>query len=60
MQVEAVRIVFDEYADKHGLEQIGQGFGEGVTSVVGDMLPSSAYPERLQPLPPGWEKASDI
>ena len=60
VQVEAVRKVFDEYADKHGLEEIGEVFGKGVKIEVGDMLPSSAYAERLQRVPPAWEKAFEI
>src|SRR5205807_689025 len=30
IQAEAVRTVFDEYVDKHGLEEIVQVFGKGV------------------------------
>ena len=60
VQVEAVRKVFDEYADKHGLEEIGKVFGKGVKIEVGDMLPSSAYAERLQRVPAAWEKAFEI
>ena len=60
VQVEAIRKVFDEYADKHGLEEIGEVFGKGVKIEVGDMLPSSAYAERLQRVPPAWEKAFEI
>ncbi len=60
VQVEAIKIVFDEYADKHGLEEIGEIFGKGVKIEVGDMLPSSVYAERLQRVPPAWEKAFEI
>ena len=58
--VEAIGKVFDEYADEHGLEEIGEIFGKGVKIEVGDMLPSSAYAKRLQRVPPAWEKAFEI
>jgi len=60
VQIEAVRIVFDEYADKHGLDEIGEVFGKGVKIEVGDMLPSSEYAERLERVPPAWEKAVEV
>ncbi len=60
VQVEAVKIVLDEYADQHGLAEIGEIFGKGVKIEVGDMLPSSAYADRLQRVPPAWEKAFEI
>src|SRR5207249_6602049 len=40
---EAVRTVFGEYVDKHGLNEIVDVFGKGVKIEVGDMLPSSHY-----------------
>ena len=57
---EAVRVVFEEYVDRHGLEEICEIFGRGVKIEVGDMLPSSAYAERLQRVPPAWEKAFEV
>ncbi len=36
---EAIRIVFEEYVEKNGLEEIAQVFGKGVKIEVGDMLP---------------------
>jgi len=33
--------VFDEYVDRHGLEEITGVFSKGVKIEVGDMLPSS-------------------
>ena len=38
---EAIRIVFEEYVDKHGLDEIAEIFGKGVKIEVGDMLPSA-------------------
>ncbi|HVW37145.1 MAG TPA: magnesium chelatase, partial [Pirellulales bacterium] len=38
---EAVRTVFDEYVDRHGLSEISDVFSKGVKIEVGDMLPSS-------------------
>ncbi|EAQ78313.1 hypothetical protein [Blastopirellula marina] len=57
---EAVRIVFSEYVEQHGLEEIGQIFSRGVKIEVGDLLPSSQYAERLQHVPPIWDKAFEL
>jgi len=57
---EAIRGVFDEYIDRHGLEEITQIFSKGVKIEVGDMLPSTCYAERLQRVPPAWEKAFEV
>ncbi len=57
---EAIRTVFDEYVDRHGLDEIGEIFSQGVRIEVGDMLPSSYYAERLQRVPPAWEKAFEL
>ncbi|MFQ5428822.1 MAG: magnesium chelatase [Phycisphaerae bacterium] len=59
-QVAAIKQVFDEYADRHGFEEIAELFGKGVTIEVGDLLPSAAYAERLRRVPPAWEKAFEI
>ncbi|HPF37668.1 MAG TPA: magnesium chelatase [Phycisphaerae bacterium] len=58
--VAAIRKVFDEYCDRHGFEEIADIFGKGVTIEVGDLLPSSAYEERMSRVPPAWEKAFEI
>ncbi|HPD30045.1 MAG TPA: magnesium chelatase [Phycisphaerae bacterium] len=57
---EAVRIVFDEYVDRHGLEEITDVFSKGVKIEVGDMLPSSQYAERVKRIPKIWEKAFEV
>jgi magnesium chelatase subunit I len=57
---EAIRVVFDEYVEQHGLTQIGEIFGQGVKIEVGDMLPSSHYAERLEHVPPIWDKAFEV
>lgn len=57
---DAVKIVFEEYVDKHGLEEIADIFGKGVKIEVGDMLPSSHYAERLKRVPKAWEKAFEV
>ena len=57
---EAVRTVFEEYIDKHGIDEIAEIFGKGVKIEVGDMLPSSHYSERLKRVPPAWEKAFEV
>ncbi len=60
IQAEAIRKVFEEYVDKHGLEEIVEVFGKGVKIEVGDMLPSSHYAERLKRVPKAWEKAFEV
>src|SRR4051794_40038260 len=57
---EAVKMVFEEYVDKHGLNEIADIFSKGVKIEVGDMLPSSHYAERLKRVPKAWEKAFEM
>jgi magnesium chelatase subunit I len=58
--VEAVAIVFEEYVDKHGLDEIADVFSKGVKIEVGDMLPSSEYAKRLKRVPKAWDKAFEV
>src|SRR5437867_2679476 len=60
IQAEAIRTVFDEYVDKHGLEEIVEIFGRGVKIEVGDMRPSRHYAERLKRVPKAWDKAFEV
>jgi magnesium chelatase subunit I len=57
---EAIKKVFQEYVEQHGLDEIAKIFAEGVKIEVGDMLPSSHYAERLKRVPPAWEKAFEV
>ena len=57
---EAIKTVFEEYVDEHGLDEISDIFGKGVKIEVGDMLPSKTYAERLERVPPVWEKAFEV
>jgi len=57
---EAIRTVFEEYVDRHGLDEIAEIFGKGVRIEVGDLLPSAAYAERLAAVPTAWEKAFEV
>lgn len=57
---DALRIVFEEYVDKHGLQEIIGMFEKGVKIEVGDLLPSSAYAERMKRVPKAWEKAFEV
>lgn len=57
---EAIKDVFKEYVDEHGLENIAEIFAKGVKIEVGDMLPSSHYAERLKRVPPVWDKAFEV
>jgi magnesium chelatase subunit I len=60
IQAEAIRTVFEEYIDAHGLQEIAEIFGKGIKIEVGDMLPSSYYAERLKRVPQAWEKAFEV
>ena len=57
---EAIRTVFTEYVDQHGLEEIAHIFAQGVKIEVGDLLPSSTYADRLKRVPPAWDKAFEV
>jgi magnesium chelatase subunit I len=57
---EAIGITFAEYVDDHGLGDIADVFAKGVKIEVGDMLPSAAYAERMQRVPPIWDKAFEV
>lgn len=56
----AIKTVFDEYVEDHGLKEIAEIFGQGVKVEVGDMLPSAVYAERLKRVPPAWDKAFEV
>lgn len=60
IQAEAIKTVFEEYVDKHGLDEIADVFSKGVKIEVGDMLPSRLYAERLKRVPKVWEKAFEV
>lgn len=57
---EAIKVVFEEYVEQHGLTQISEIFSKGVKIEVGDMLPSAKYAERLRHVPPVWDKAFEV
>lgn len=57
---EAIRVVFSEYVEEHGIAEIAEIFGRGVKIEVGDMLPSAQYAERLKRVPPAWDKAFEV
>lgn len=57
---EAIRDVFDEYVERHGIEEIAEIFSRGVKVEVGDLLPSAHYADRLKHVPPAWEKAFEV
>jgi magnesium chelatase subunit I len=57
---DAIGKVFEEYVDKHGLDEIADAFAKGVKIEVGDMLPSSVYAERMKRVPKAWEKAFEV
>ena len=57
---EAIGVVFNEYVEKTGLEEIANIFGKGVKIEVGDLLPSSHYADRLKRVPKAWEKAFEV
>jgi len=57
---EAIETVFSQYVDEHGLAEIAEIFSKGVRIEVGDMLPSSAYAELVERVPPIWDKAFEV
>ena len=57
---EAIRNVFEEYVDRHGLSEVAEIFSRGVKIEVGDLLPSSSYADRLKRVPPAWDKAFEV
>jgi magnesium chelatase subunit I len=57
---EAVRTVFEEYVEQHGLAEIAEIFSKGIRIEVGDMLPSHLYAQRLKRVPPAWDKAFEV
>jgi magnesium chelatase subunit I len=57
---DAIRVVFEEYIDEHGLDEIAEAFGKGVKIEVGDVLPSAEYVKRLKRVPKAWEKAFEV
>ena len=57
---EAIREVFEEYVDRHGLEEIVRGFAQGVKVEVSDMLPSEAYRRIVEEVPELWERAFEV
>jgi magnesium chelatase subunit I len=60
IMAEAIRDVFAEYVEAHGIDEIAEIFGRGVKIEVGDLLPSSQYAARLKRVPPAWEKAFEV
>ena len=60
VMAEAIRTVFEEYVEEHGLAEIAEIFNRGVKIEVGDLLPSSHYAERLQRVPPAWDAAFEV
>jgi magnesium chelatase subunit I len=57
---EAIKVVFNEYVEEHGLGAIAEIFRGGVRVEVGDLLPSSHYAERLKQVPPAWNVAFEV
>jgi len=57
---EAIQLVFGEYVEKHGLEEITEIFSRGVKIEVGDLVPSNKYADLLKRVPPIWDKAFEV
>jgi len=60
VMAEAIKNIFEEYVEQHGLEEISQIFSKGVKIEVGDMLPSEHYESLLKRVPPVWDKAFEL
>ena len=57
---DAIKNVFQEYVDEHGLGEIADVFAKGVKIEVGDMLSSAHYAEIVKRVPRVWEKAFEV
>jgi magnesium chelatase subunit I len=57
---DAIATVFEEYVERHGLDEIAKVFGQGVKIEVGDMVPSAAYEQLVADVPAIWEKAFEV
>lgn len=57
---QAIQTVFEEYVDRHGIDEIAEIFAKGVKIEVGDMLPSDQYARLLHRVPPIWDKAFEL
>ena len=57
---EAIATVFEEYVEKHGLDEIAKVFGQGVKIEVGDMVPSAACEKIIGEVPAVWDKAFEV
>ncbi len=57
---DAVRCVFSEHVDEHGLGEIADIFSKGVKIEVGDTLPSEHYESIVKAVPPVWERAFEV
>jgi magnesium chelatase subunit I len=56
----AIKTVFEQYVDEHGLAEISEIFAKGVKIEVGDLLPSETYANLLERVPPVWDKAFEV
>ena len=57
---QAIKEVFAEYVDQHGLAEMADVFSKGVRIEVGDQMPSDAYAKLLKRVPAIWEKAFEV
>jgi magnesium chelatase subunit I len=57
---DAIQIVFKEYVDRHGLDEIVDIFAKGMKIEVGDLLPSQLYADRFRSVPKAWAKAFEV
>ena len=56
----AIATVFEEYVEKHGLDEIAKVFGAGARIEVGDTVPSASYARIVEEVPAVWEKAFEV
>ncbi len=57
---DAIATVFEEYVDRHGLDEIAKVFAQGVKLEVGDTVPSAAYEGIVAEVPAIWGKAFEV
>src|SRR5690606_38554916 len=57
---QAIKTVFSEYIEEHGLAEIAEIFRKGIRVEVGDMVPSAVHGERLKRVPAACDKAFEV
>ena len=60
IMADAIAVVFTEYVEQHGLDEIADAFRDGFKIEVGDAVPSTAYEAIVSEIPAVWDKAFEV